>query len=93
MKDVTFVKLCVAEPTAPFITEVRGPFGATVWDSIAKGLQENPEEIASWELPTDVMEVWCVIEEEGDGHWDGIPIFWYLVPIRPLRCELLPREE
>ncbi len=89
MSEVTFVKLCVAEPSAPFITEVRGPFHAVMWDSITKNFQENPEEIESWELPENVVEVWCVIDQEGSGHYED-PFFWYLVPIRPLQYELLP---
>ena len=93
MTEVTFVKLCVVEPSQPFITEVRGPFHAEIWDSIVESFQEgDPEEIASWELPENTIEVWCVIEAEGSGHYED-PRFWYLIPVRPLQVETFLAEE
>jgi len=92
MTEVTFVKLCVAEPSQPFITEVRGPFSDTIWESIARDFEENPEEITSWELPENTIEVWCIIEAEGSGHYED-PRFWYLIPVLPLQVETFLAEE
>lgn len=92
MRDTTFVKLCVVEPSQPFITEVRGPFTATVWDSIVKAFEENPDEIAGWNLPPNTVQVWCVIDSDGSGSYDD-PRYWYLVPVKPLRYETLPAHE
>ena len=95
MDKVTFVKVCVFEPTAPFIIEVRGPWDNVMWESITKDWQENPEDLDAIvlpELPANVESIWCVVEKGGDGHWDGVPFYWQLVPIRPLQYEVFEEE-